>query len=106
MTAEKAASTPNRIPRFKTREVAAHFWDTHDLTEFEDQWRTARLKVAEKIQNVLSIDIEGGLLDRLINTSRDRGVGLNELATGLISEGLDRMGAEPAPAPRKKRKGG
>src|SRR6266511_6187450 len=28
----------NRIPDFKTIEEAAEFWDTHDSTEFEDEW--------------------------------------------------------------------
>lgn len=28
----------SRIPRFKSIEEAAEFWDTHSTTEFEDEW--------------------------------------------------------------------
>lgn len=29
---------PSRIPEFRTIEEAAEFWDTHDSTEFEDEF--------------------------------------------------------------------
>lgn len=104
MTREQSAGVRSRIPTFKTREEAAEFWDTHDFTEFESEWRPARVKVAEKIQHVLSIPLERDVLTHLIETSRARGIGLDELAARLIAEGLERMRAEQAPRPNKKGK--
>ena len=31
-----------RIPKFKTDEEIAEFWDTHDLTDFEEELRPAK----------------------------------------------------------------
>ena len=33
-----SALTPSRIPTFQTIEEEAEFWDTHDTTEFEDEF--------------------------------------------------------------------
>ncbi len=33
-----AAPPPSRIPTFASIEEEAEFWDTHDTTEFEDEW--------------------------------------------------------------------
>ena len=102
MDKEQSPKPGPRIPRFRSREEEAEFWDTHDSTEFD--WRPVRMKVAKDLQHVLGIRIERDLLTRLIDTSRARGVGLNDFTTGLISEGLDRMGAEPAPVRSRKGK--
>lgn len=91
-----------RIPRFRSREEEAEFWDTQDSAEFD--WRPVRMKVAERIHHVLSIQIERDVLTRLIDTSRARSVGLDELVARLISEELGRMGAEPASASSRKGK--
>lgn len=34
----RQARPKSRIPHFKTIEEEAEFWDTHDLTEFEDEF--------------------------------------------------------------------
>jgi len=100
---DKQASAPRpRIPRFRSREEEAEFWDTHDSTEFESFWRPVRMKVAGEIQHVFSVPMDRDLLTRLIDTSRAAGVGAGALAAKLIAEGLDRM-APPSgqPAARK-----
>jgi len=33
-----ARKTKSRIPRFKSIEEEAEFWDNHDTTEFEDEY--------------------------------------------------------------------
>lgn len=101
---DKQASAPRpRIPRFRSREEEAEFWDTHDSTEFEHLWRPVRMKVAEEIQHVFSVPMERDLLTRLIETSRAAGVGAGVLAAKLIAEGLDRMSPSSA-VPGKKDK--
>lgn len=92
------------IPRFKSREEEAEFWDTHDSTEFEHLWRPVRMKVAERIQHVFSVPLERDVLTRLIETSRVVEVGAGALAAKLIAEGLDRMDATTARAAGKKGK--
>ena len=102
MTAEQSAGTRTRIPRFRTREEAAEFWDAHDFTEFEDEWRPARLKVAKELRHVLAVPLPREVLTQLIETSRARGVGVTALAAQLIADGLGRPSVEPVPASSRK----
>jgi CopG antitoxin of type II toxin-antitoxin system len=38
MTESNTQLVKSRIPTFKSVEEEAEFWDTHDTTEFEDEW--------------------------------------------------------------------
>lgn len=47
---EKAAievKTKARIPDFRSLEEEAEFWDTHDLTEFEDELEPVEFEIAK-----------------------------------------------------------
>lgn len=102
MAKEPSAKPKPRIPRFRSREEEAEFWDTHDSTEFD--WRPVRMKVAPDLRHVLGVELESDVLTRLIETSRARGMGLNAFTTQLIVDGLDRMGAPPPSRSSKKGK--
>jgi hypothetical protein len=39
----------SRIPDFQSREEEAAFWDTHDFTEFLDETRPVKLRVAKNL---------------------------------------------------------
>jgi hypothetical protein len=84
---------PKRLPRFRSYEEEAEFWDTHDSTEFEHLFKPTRLRFAEKIEHVLMVTLDGPVLDRLIEMARSKDQGPVALAAQLIVEGLDRMGA-------------
>ena len=98
------ADSPKRLPRFRSHEEEAEFWDTHDSTEFEHLFRPTRVKVADNLRHVLGIPMEPEVIDRLLHAGRQQGISWTLLAAKLISEGLDRMGAEPAPARSRKGK--
>jgi hypothetical protein len=104
------SSTPrarSRIPRFKSYEEEAEFWDTHDSTEFESESTPARMKVADKIQHVLMVPLERATMDPLVLSARARGVPLSELAAQLIADGLERMDPPNAkPSGKKGKKNG
>jgi len=91
MEAEQKERKRPRLPRFKSREEEAEFWDTHDSTEFE--WRPARIKIAEKVQHPFSVPLEMHILTRLIDTARAHEVGVGTFAAQLIADGLDRIDA-------------
>lgn len=89
MEAEQKERKRPRLPRFKSREEEAEFWDTHDSTEFE--WRPARIKISENVQHTFSVPLEMDVLTRLIDTARAHEVGVGTFAAQLIAEGLDRL---------------
>jgi hypothetical protein len=93
-----------QIPRFKSREEAAAFWDTHDSTEFESEFRPARVTVAEDVQHKLAVPLDRETLTRLVELGRARGVGPATLAAQLIAEGVNLLSTAEATAPSQERK--
>ncbi len=49
MTSEPETKRPSRIPTFQTYQEEAEFWDTHDTTDFEDEFRPVTVRVAEDL---------------------------------------------------------
>lgn len=86
----------HRIPEFASIEEAAEFWDTHDTTEFEDEWETIDLDVARPLMHQLSVRLEGPVFHRLVTTAKRRGVPVSSLAATLIREAIERVDPQAA----------
>jgi hypothetical protein len=86
VTARKAKS---RIPRFKNREDEAEFWDTHDTTEFEDEFVEVKLKVARPLIHTLAVRMDAKTIDRLAAIGRKKGIGPSTLARMWLLERLE-----------------
>lgn len=104
MTDSSPPRTRSRIPRFKSIEEEAEFWDTHDSTEFESEFKPTRVKFADKIEHVLMVPLERDVLDRLVVVSRSRGIALTELAAKFIADGLEGLDGQVVNRPEKKGK--
>ena len=83
----------SRIPVFKTIEEEAEFWDTHDLTEFEDEFE----EVTEEIRWIISrggpkkaitVRLDDLTFEDLSSYAHDKGVPVATLARLLIAERL------------------
>jgi len=79
-----------RIPRFKSREEEAEFWNTHDTTEFEDQFVEVKVRVAKNLEHVLSVRLDAKTIDRMAALGRKKGVGASTLARMWLLERLER----------------
>ncbi len=88
-TTERAKS---RIPRFKSVEEAAEFWDTHSLADYEDE-----LEEVPDVQFVVTraqpkkgvtVRLEQDLLDALRREAQAKGVGLSALIRTWVLEHL------------------
>jgi hypothetical protein len=89
-TMVERVKTTTRIPRFQTREEAAEFWDTHDSTEFEDDFEPVEIGVARPLLHGFSVVFEGEVFDRIVAAAKRRGVNFDHLAEQWIVEGLER----------------
>ena len=95
----------SRIPHFKTIEAESVFWDTHDLTEFEDELEVVtdvRFVRAEgrPAKKAITVRLEADTLEALTQQARAKGVGPSTLARMWIRERLDKAGATSSPQPR------
>ena len=86
--AKKKAS---RIPKFKTIAEEAEFWDTHDITDFEDE--------AEEVEIVFDLDqprdatlvlrVQKKVKDELTKLARRKGLNVSSLARMWLLEKLE-----------------
>ena len=80
----------SRIPKFKTLEEAADFWDTHDTTEFEDEFVEVELKFAHPLKHSFEFELKDGMLDELMAMARSTGTSVGDLVRRWINEGIER----------------
>jgi hypothetical protein len=84
-----ARKTRSRIPRFKSREEEAQFWETHSTTEFEDEFEEVKLKVARPLGHILAVRLDARTIDRLAEAGRAKGLGPSTLARMWLLERLE-----------------
>ena len=87
------SKTKSRIPDFASIEEEADFWDTHDLTEFEDEFEPVEFEIAKplKVTWMLSIRLEKETFDALKAIAKPKGLGASTLARMWILEELERV---------------
>ena len=92
-TNEAVRRTESRIPAFKTIEEEAEFWDTHDSSEFDDEFGTVTdVKfVRTKRKQPITVRLDQDTVLALRRQAHQRGVGTSTLARMLD------YGARPRP---------
>lgn len=91
----------SRIPTFTTIEEEAAFWDTHDTTQFEEEFEEVRDVKFVKAQpkQAITVRMERDTLIALKNQARGKGIGPSTLVRMWI---LERLRAEENSPPRPK----
>ena len=78
-----------KIPKFKSDQEAAQFWDTHSLIEFEDDLELVREKVFVKPEKqVMTIRVDKKLANALKIIAREKGINYSTLARMWLIERL------------------
>ncbi len=85
-TARKGKS---KIPRFKSLDEEAEFWETHSTTEFEDEFVEVNLEVARPLIHTLAVRMDARTIDRLAAVARKKGLGPSTLARMWLLDRLD-----------------
>ena len=52
---KKMTKTKNPIPEFKNREEEAKFFDTHDMADYQDEFKTLRARFANNLSEGIRI---------------------------------------------------
>lgn len=82
------ARTSSRIPEFASREEEAAFWDTHDTTDFEDEWEPVEVEVVKPLRHGLTVSFEGTDFHRLVAFAKACGIGPGALARTWVLDAL------------------
>lgn len=80
----------SKIPSFASYEEEANFWDTHSVTDFEDETDDVDIVVQlEKPRNeTLILRIQKSLKDRLASIANKKGLTTSTLARIWLAERL------------------
>ena len=76
-----------KIPRFKSDQEAAEFWDTHSVKEFEDDLEPLKEKIFIKPEKqVMTIRVDKKLVNAMKAIARERGINYSTLARMWLIE--------------------
>lgn len=78
----------SRIPEFASIEEEAEFWDTHDTTDYEDEFQPVQLRFAKDLSDRLTLRLEPELRAQLDGVAREQGVAMADLVHAWIVERL------------------
>jgi phosphohistidine swiveling domain-containing protein len=78
-----------KIPRFRSREEEAEFWDTHSPLDFPDEIRQVEMRVRKPLKGVLAIRLDHKHLEELRELAEQYGVGPTTLARMFIVSSLN-----------------
>jgi hypothetical protein len=76
-----------RLPQTDSIHELAQFWDTHDVTEFEDQLEEVGERVFER-DSKITVDLTADDADAVRAMARTRGVGDAELIREWVRDRL------------------
>jgi len=85
---QNSAKAKSRIPDFASREEEAEFWDTHDITDYLDELKPARVRFAKNLSEGITIRLDPQTLAELRSQAHQKGVGPTTLARMWILEHL------------------
>jgi hypothetical protein len=90
MALRRPQSEQKRIPKFKSLDEEAEFWEKHSPLEFEDEWvEVKQVKVDRPLSHVLAVRLDAKTLDRLAKLGHKKGMGPSTLARMWLLERLD-----------------
>jgi len=72
---------------FASYEEAAEFWDTHDTTDYADDFETVKVEVKLKRRRY-EIEIDADLMPALTEQAHKRGVAVKNVVSDLLREKL------------------
>jgi hypothetical protein len=81
-----------RIPKFKSQEEEASFWDTHSPLDYPDDIKEVQAEVAKPLKHmqVMSVRVDDALIKHMQQVAAKKHIGITTLARMYIAEGLER----------------
>jgi predicted DNA binding CopG/RHH family protein len=86
MTRRTTKTKKSRIPDFASYEEEAHFWDTHDTTDFEDEFKPVRVRVAKNLSEGITIRLDPKTLEQVRAEANEKGIGATTLIRMWVLE--------------------
>lgn len=83
----------SRVPKFKSYQEEAEFWNTHDTTDFEDEFEEVQVKAAKPLKITYTLRLDPDTVKELSQIAREKGIGPTTLARMWIVDRLKELQA-------------
>jgi hypothetical protein len=87
---EQTRPAKSRIPEFSSYEEEANWWDTHDITDYLDELKPVKVRVAKDLTHVLQIPFDSKDMGALSARAKEKGTDVITLARQWVLERLRR----------------
>lgn len=79
-----------KIPKFKTYEEEARFWDTHNVTDFDNETENVDIvfELSRPRSETLMVRLQKDFKDKLEQAARSKGLNVSTLARMWLMEKL------------------
>ena len=76
------------IPNFKNREEEAKFFETHDMADYQHEFKTVKVKFAKNLSEGITVRFDKPTIEKLREIAHEKGVGPTTLARMWIMDQL------------------
>ncbi len=78
----------HKIPDFKSRQEMAEWFDTHDMTDYKDEFRPIEVvyELEKPKQETIVVRLHKGVKDQLAGIARAKGLNISSLARMWLME--------------------
>lgn len=93
-----------KIPSFANVQEEAEFWDKHDTTDYEQEFKPVKVRFAKNLSQGITVRLDADTLLELRMLAREKGIGPTTLARMWILEHLrqaEDAHTRPRPTPKK-----
>ncbi|WP_107668629.1 CopG family antitoxin [Cyanothece sp. BG0011] len=80
----------NQIPKTDSIEELANFWDSHDLTDFEDQLEEVKDPVFER-EALISISLQPHEMAKIKEIAKAQGINYDDLIKQWVAEKMSQV---------------
>lgn len=84
----KSNKQKSRIPEFSSYEEEARWWETHNLADYQDEFRTIKVRFAKNLSEGLHIRLDTETLMKLRIEAKEKGIGPTTLVRMWVKEQL------------------
>ena len=89
----KKIKTKSRIPEFKNRDEEARWWETHSLADYQNEFKTVKVRFAKNLSEGLHIRLDPETLMKLRVEAKEKGIGPTTLVRMWVKEQLRTVSA-------------
>ncbi len=73
---------------FDSYESIAHFWDTHDTTDYPDAFETVQVEAVDIQNRRFEVEVKADLMGALAEQAQQQGIAVGQLVDSLLRQNL------------------